>query len=96
MCERGLCVCACGLQWTITAPVKDQTDLLSVPPSFPWKVSGPLPPAPWANRLHTDLGRVFLQPVGVPLVLAVHLHLLRSQWDAAVTAEVEAVVSADE
>lgn len=43
----------------------------------------------------THLGRLLLQPVGVPLVLAVHLHLLRPQRHAAVAVEVQAVVSAD-
>lgn len=43
----------------------------------------------------TDLDGFLLQPVWVPLVLAVHLHLLRTERQAAVTVEVEAVVSAD-
>lgn len=43
----------------------------------------------------TDLGRLLLQPVGVSLVLAVHLHLLRPQRHAAVAVEVQPVVSAD-
>lgn len=46
-----------------------------------------------AERTH--LGRLLLQPVGVSLVLAVHLHLLRPQRHAAVAVEVQPVVSAD-
>lgn len=43
----------------------------------------------------THLGGFLAQPVGVPLVLAVHLHLLRPHRQAAVAVEVQTVVSAD-
>lgn len=35
------------------------------------------------------------EPLGVPFVLTVHFHLLRSQRHAAVAVEVQAVVAAD-
>lgn len=39
-------------------------------------------------------GGFLSQPLGVPLVLTVHVHLLRTQGHAAVTVEVQAVMSA--
>lgn len=46
-------------------------------------------------HLQTNLCGLLLEPVWVSLILAVHLHLLRPERQAAVTVEVQAVVSAD-
>lgn len=40
-------------------------------------------------------GSLLSEPLWIPLVLAVHIHLLGPQGHAAVTVEIEAVVSAD-
>lgn len=42
----------------------------------------------------TDRGGLLSQPLRVSLILAVHVHLLGSEGHAAVTVEVQAVVSA--